>query len=57
MADAATTGLLQGKTIMPGIPVINRGDIRWFRFAAHDKRRPVLVLGRSDVSRARSSAV
>lgn len=22
-----------------------RGDIRWFRFAAPDKRRPVLVLG------------
>jgi mRNA interferase MazF len=24
-------------------------DIRWFRFAAPDKRRPVLVLGRADV--------
>src|SRR5687768_14853116 len=32
-----------------GIPVINRGDIRWFRFAAPDKRRPVLILGRPDV--------
>jgi mRNA interferase MazF len=29
--------------------VIGRGDIRWFRFAAPDKRRPVLVLGRQDV--------
>jgi mRNA interferase MazF len=29
--------------------VINRGDIRWFRFAAPDKRRPVLVLGRPDI--------
>lgn len=25
--------------------MIVRGDIRWFRFAAPDKRRPVLVLG------------
>jgi mRNA interferase MazF len=29
--------------------VIARGDIRWFRFEAPDKRRPVLVLGRDDV--------
>jgi mRNA interferase MazF len=29
--------------------VIQRGDIRWFRFASPDKRRPVLVLGRPDV--------
>ena len=29
--------------------MIHRGDIRWFRFAAPDKRRPVLVLGRPDV--------
>jgi mRNA interferase MazF len=29
--------------------VITRGDIRWFRFASPDKRRPVLVLGRPDV--------
>jgi mRNA interferase MazF len=29
--------------------VISRGDIRWFRFNAPDKRRPVLVLGRPDV--------
>lgn len=29
--------------------MINRGDIRWFRFAAPDKRRPVLVLGRDDI--------
>jgi mRNA interferase MazF len=29
--------------------VIARGDIRWFRFGAPDKRRPVVVLGRSDV--------
>ena len=26
-----------------------RGDIRWFRFATPDKRRPVLVLGRPDI--------
>ncbi len=29
--------------------MIRRGDIRWFRFSAPDKRRPVLVLGREDV--------
>jgi mRNA interferase MazF len=29
--------------------VTERGDIRWFRFATPDKRRPVLVLGRPDV--------
>ncbi|HEY6559268.1 MAG TPA: type II toxin-antitoxin system PemK/MazF family toxin [Polyangiaceae bacterium] len=29
--------------------MINRGDIRWFRFAAPDKRRPVLVLARPDI--------
>jgi len=29
--------------------VITRGDIRWFRFEAPDKRRPVLVLGRQDI--------
>ena len=29
--------------------MISRGDIRWFRFDAPDKRRPVLVLGREDV--------
>jgi mRNA interferase MazF len=29
--------------------VIQHGDIRWFRFAAPDKRRPVLILGRADV--------
>lgn len=29
--------------------MIARGDIRWFRFANPDKRRPVLVLGRPDV--------
>ena len=28
--------------------MIARGDIRWFRFASPDKRRPVLVLGRPD---------
>src|SRR3989442_14256718 len=31
------------------ILTISRGDIRWFRFEAPDKRRPVLVLGREDV--------
>jgi mRNA interferase MazF len=29
--------------------VTARGDIRWFRFASPDKRRPVLVLGRADI--------
>lgn len=29
--------------------MIQRGDIRWFRFTAPDKRRPVLVLGRRDI--------
>lgn len=29
--------------------MISRGDIRWFRFASPDKRRPVLVLGRADL--------
>jgi mRNA interferase MazF len=29
--------------------VIQRGEIRWFRFASPDKRRPVLILGREDV--------
>ena len=33
----------------PEFPSIARGDIRWFRFASPDKRRPVLVLGRSDL--------
>ena len=28
--------------------MIQRGDIRWFRFASPDKRRPVLILGRED---------
>ncbi len=28
--------------------MIERGDIRWLRFGAPDKRRPVLILGRSD---------
>ena len=29
--------------------MISRGDIRWFRFEAPDKRRPVLVLGREEI--------
>lgn len=29
--------------------MINRGDIRWFRFTAPDKRRPVLVLGHPEI--------
>lgn len=28
--------------------MIQRGDIRWFRFEHPDKRRPVLVLGRDE---------
>ena len=29
--------------------MIQRGDIRWFRFSVPDKRRPVIVLGREDI--------
>ena len=29
--------------------MIQRGDIRWVRFASPDKRRPVLVLARADL--------
>ncbi len=29
--------------------MIERGEIRWFRFERPDKRRPVLVVGRSDL--------
>ena len=29
--------------------MIQRGDIRWFRFSTPDKRRPVVVLGRDDI--------
>ncbi len=29
--------------------MIQRGDVRWFRFSSPDKRRPVLVLGREEV--------
>lgn len=29
--------------------MIRRGEIRWFRFSAPDKKRPVLVLGRDDL--------
>ena len=29
--------------------MIRRGELRWFRFASPDKRRPVLVVGRDDV--------
>ena len=29
--------------------MICRGDIRWFRFNAPDKKRPVLILGRDDI--------
>jgi mRNA interferase MazF len=29
--------------------MIRRGDVRWFRFASPDKRRPVLVVGRDDI--------
>jgi mRNA interferase MazF len=32
--------------------VIERGDIRWFRFSAPDKRRPVLVVGSTEVVRS-----
>jgi mRNA interferase MazF len=32
--------------------VIGRGDIRWFRFSAPDKRRPVLVVGSDSVLRS-----
>ncbi len=29
--------------------VIRRGDVRWYRFAQPDKRRPVLVLTRDSI--------
>jgi mRNA interferase MazF len=29
--------------------VIRRGELRWFRFASPDKRRPVLVVARGDI--------
>lgn len=29
--------------------MIDRGDIRWFRFDRREKRRPVLVVGRPDL--------
>ena len=29
--------------------MIRRGDVRWYRFAAPDKRRPVLVLTRDSI--------
>jgi mRNA interferase MazF len=29
--------------------MIEHGDIRWFRFAVPDKRRPVVVLGKRDL--------
>jgi mRNA interferase MazF len=28
--------------------MIQRGDIRWFRFSSPDKRRPVVVLGQNE---------
>jgi mRNA interferase MazF len=31
------------------VSMIQRGDIRWFRFSTPDKRRPVLVLGRPEI--------
>lgn len=37
--------------------MIGRGDIRWFRFERPDKRRPVLVLGRSAALPALSQIV
>ena len=29
--------------------VIRRGDVRWYRFARPDKRRPVVVLTRDSI--------
>jgi len=37
--------------------MIARGDIRWFRFARPDKRRPVVVLGRPEVMATLSQIV
>jgi len=37
--------------------MIGRGDIRWFRFARPDKRRPVVVLGRPEVMESLSQLV
>jgi mRNA interferase MazF len=33
---------------------LNRGDIRWYRFASPNKRRPVLILGQETVLRSSS---
>ena len=37
--------------------MIERGDIRWFRFDRPDKRRPVLVLGRRSTISALSQII
>jgi mRNA interferase MazF len=37
--------------------MITRGDIRWFRFARPDKRRPVVVLGRPELMASLSQVV
>lgn len=33
---------------------LKRGEIRWYRFASPDKRRPVLILGRNSLLQAAS---
>lgn len=33
----------------PGVAGVRRGEVRWYRFAAPDKRRPVVVLTRDSV--------
>jgi mRNA-degrading endonuclease toxin of MazEF toxin-antitoxin module len=41
-----TTPSFRGEWAHPGRPpLIQKGDIRWFRFQSPDKRRPVLILG------------
>jgi mRNA interferase MazF len=37
---------------MAGRESLKRGDIRWFRFASPDKRRPVLILGKETLLRS-----
>lgn len=39
---------------MAGREPLNRGDIRWYRFASPNKRRPVLILGQETVLRSSS---
>ena len=39
---------------MAGRDALSRGDIRWYRFASPNKRRPVLILGHETILRSGS---